>query len=182
MPASENRVRVILFDLKKAASLIDGWKPNTEAALALSEPYAERMSIEGVKDATSAAVLSLACAVTADAYREDKRYVEAADMYQRAAAHCPKGGFAGFYAAMVVDQKMEAHYSTALHCLRESQASWRKSAWYTKAVGYMWLIGSILRQPWNMPGWIRAFRREKTIGRELEEAIDRQINGFAASK
>jgi hypothetical protein len=109
------------------------------------------------------------CAVTGDCYRMLGDVAAAADWYRRAAGHWQGGlGYPFFYADMVAEHRLTAHYRIALDCLRDEQAYWRSKPllyrWYHNLSSLWWLRPSCWKQRW----------RERSLVPRLEALIRRQ--------
>ncbi|MCG3132056.1 MAG: hypothetical protein FLDDKLPJ_02866 [Phycisphaerae bacterium] len=112
-----------------------------ERVLQMSEPFVGKVELQGQKSRDSTdRILSLVAAVRGDAFRELGFPREAAEAYRTAYLIKPIGGFAGFYAQVVLDHAFADHYETALAALDASAESVRATPWHRKALGWAILM------------------------------------------
>lgn len=75
-------------------------------------------------DEKGEALRSMIFALTADGYREEGRFLEAAEWYRKASAISP-GGHAAIYAHMVCKHRLSASYADALNILEINSQRWK---------------------------------------------------------
>jgi hypothetical protein len=96
-------------------------KPDFGRVLAVLQPFKGCHEFADATPEQSAFLAAMISATLGDCYREDGQYEEAAELYCLAGKHRPIVGFETYYAEMVVRQKMQSHYESALEFLLASQ-------------------------------------------------------------
>jgi hypothetical protein len=145
------------------------FRPDPRRALEIIQAVPDDAAFAGADPRADRLIRCTICAVTGDCYRMLGDVAAAADWYRRAAGHWKGGlGYPFFYAALVVEHRLTAHYRLALECLRHEQAYWRSkpflARFYHSLRSWWWLSPSGWKQRW----------RERSLVPRLEALIQRQ--------
>jgi len=155
----------------RCTNLLMARRPDTDKVLDMIAPYQDLEVIEGQAKARSDNLLSLICAVTADAHREAGRYVEAAHWYRRSLQFRVNGGCVDYYADMVIEHQLADHYKCALDCVRRAGLEWKRVPWELRLFGYILSFWMRLRAPWSFRPYRALRRRSRTFESQLEQLL-----------
>lgn len=136
-----------------------------DGILKLLEPYRSCRGFPNIDANSSAGVLSLICATTADCYRELGDIALAASWYQRAGSHREGTGFSEYYAEMVVTHRMKDHYRTAMNSLHAGKSRWRQRPLFTR------IYYNVVSMIKNWSAW-RMSRKTNRLTRRLAKLIE----------
>jgi hypothetical protein len=146
-----------------------GFRPNPRRALEIIESVQEDAEFAAADSQANGIVRATICAVTGDCHRMLGEVATAADWYRHAAGHWKGGlGYPFFYADMVLEHQLAAHYRIALDCLRHEEAYWRSKPllyrFYHHLSSLWWLYPSCWKQR----------LRGRSLGLRLEALIQGQ--------
>lgn len=118
--------------LLRANRMLDDHRIPAEDVVATLEPLHNCTNITGMSEKNRMAAVSMIYALTADAYRKEHNFAEAAIWYRKASEFSP-GGHAEIFAHMVCKNELKDFYRDAYTILLESKVSWERRNWFERA-------------------------------------------------
>ena len=165
MPSEPVTPKQALDAACQASNYLQGLNHNPSRALAIIEQFAQCKQFSGASDERTGRVRSIVCAVVADCYREMGNVEIAAEWYRSAARYWKVGGFAEYYANMVIIHELADHYETALDCLKATRADWHARPFLVR------LYFNVRALWWLYPSEWSQRLRHHTFIRRLEALI-----------
>lgn len=165
MPTSLVTPKEALDEAVRASQYLQGPRFDPQEALRIIEPYADCEEFLGAAKEQTQRVRSILCSVVADCHRELGDVNLAAKKYREASEHWMFGGYAPYYADMVIEHELAEHYQKALECLKFNKESWRQRPLSVR------LWSHFVSRWWLYPSeWRVQFRERRRMAR-LEELI-----------
>ena len=145
---------------------IQGLRQDPRYALTLLEPYADCEEFVDATPEDTRRGRGVVCLVMADCYHSLGEFRTAAEWYRRAGRSWKQDMYPGFYAATVIDHKLEDYYEDALDWVKYNQDNWQRKPLllrlFYNVASWRW---------WIFPSNWRMTLRDKKLIPELESLI-----------